>query len=112
MRGTRYNGFFKECNILYLMGEREKGLALLNDETDGKIFQNIKKDGWRYHLVLDEGGFKRFLMFLPLGLCGGLWFLLLFNIVLYFFTEDITNEGLIDLFSGRFLFNLVISLFF
>ncbi|WP_217989666.1 hypothetical protein, partial [Pseudoalteromonas sp. HM-SA03] len=60
MRTTRYNGFFKECNILYLMGPKEKGVALLNDETDGKIFQTIQREMWRFHLVLDEGGFKRF----------------------------------------------------
>ncbi|UDM63595.1 hypothetical protein KIJ96_21835 (plasmid) [Pseudoalteromonas piscicida] len=111
MRTTRYNGFFEEYNILHFMGERKKGLALFDSETDGEDFQTIQREMWRFHLVLDEGGFKRFLMFLPLGLCGGLWFLLLFNIVLYFFSEDITNEGLIELFSGRFLFNLVISLF-
>ncbi|MEK0158344.1 hypothetical protein WLQ65_04190 [Pseudoalteromonas piscicida] len=112
MRTTRYNGFFKECNILYLMGPKEKGVALLKDETDGKIFQNIKKDGWRYHLVLDEGGFKRFLMFLPLGLCCTLWFFLLLDSLGYFLYDDFTFEEIIELSAGHFVFNVAVSLFF
>ncbi|PAX99904.1 hypothetical protein CKO50_18445, partial [Pseudoalteromonas sp. HM-SA03] len=60
MRTTRYNGFFEEYNILHFMGERKKGLALFDSETDGEDFQTIQREMWRFHLVLDEGGFKRF----------------------------------------------------